>query len=156
MTFRLAVAFQLRSTMVNFRRAPFTLVACLALGAFGAGCGGDDEESSGSNPAPAEEPADSGGGAAESGGKAVKAVKVDMKDTTFVPMDATVAKGGTITWTNSDGFAHTVTKDSGPGADFDSGNVDGGATFKQKFAAAGKIDYLCEIHPGQTGTITVK
>lgn len=129
------------------------LVACLALGAFGAGCGGDDEEeSSGSNPAPAEAPADKPAG----GGSGAKAVKVDMKDTTFVPMDATVAKGGTITWTNSDGFAHTVTKDSGPGADFDSGNVDGGATFKQKFAAAGKIDYLCEIHPGQTGTITVK
>ncbi len=134
-----------------------TLVACLALGAFGAGCGGDDEEeSSGSNPAPTEEPADTGGDAAEPTAKAVKALKVDIKDTKFVPEDVVVATGGTITWTNSDDFAHTVTKDGGPGADFDSGNMDGGATFEQKFATAGKIDYLCEIHPGQTGTITVK
>lgn len=135
------------------RRALLTLVACLALGAFGAGCGGDDEEDSGGAPAPAEEPADKPAGG---GGSGSKAVTVDMKDTTFVPMDASVAKGGTITWTNSDGFAHTVTKDGGPGVDFDSGNVDGGGTFKQKFAVAGVIDYVCKIHASQTGTITVK
>ena len=134
------------------------LLACLALGAVGAGCGGDDDEDAGgSSPAPAEEPAPteepSGKSDADAGGKAVK---VDMKDTTFVPMEVSVAKGGTITWTNSDSFAHTVTKEAGPGADFDSGNLDGGGTFKQKFAAVGTIDYLCDIHPGQTGTITVE
>ena len=79
-----------------------------------------------------------------------------MKNTTFVPMTASVAKGGTITWTNSDSFAHTVTKEGGPGQDFDSGNVDGGGTFKQRFDAAGKIDYVCTIHPSQTGSITVE
>src|SRR5680860_806187 len=135
--------------MVDLKRALPMLVACLALGAFGAGCGGDDEEEdSGAAEAPA--------GLSAGGGSGAKAVKVDMKDTTFVPMDASVAKGGTITWTNSDGFAHTVTKEEGPGADFDSGNVDGGGTFKQKFTAAGVIDYVCSIHASQTGTITVK
>jgi len=138
---------------MDLKRALPTLVACLALGAFGAGCGGDDEEedSGGGGPAPAQEPAEK-----PAGGGGSKAVKVDMKDTTFVPMDVSVAKGGTITWTNSDGFAHTVTKDGGPGVDFDSGNVDGGGTFKQKFATAGVIDYVCKIHASQTGTITVK
>ena len=62
-----------------------------------------------------------------------------------------MAKGGTITWTNSDDFAHTVTKEGGPGPEFDSDNVDGGGTFKQKFTAVGKIDYLCNIHPGADG-----
>ncbi len=130
------------------------LVACLALGAFGAGCGGDDEKDPGSSGgAPTQEPAGGGGADSGSGGKAVK---VDMKDTTYIPQDVSVAKGGTITWTNSDGFAHTVTKEGGPGPEFDSGNIDGGATFKQKFAAVGKIDYVCNIHPTQTGTITVE
>ena len=67
-----------------------------------------------------------------------------------------VKAGGTITWTNEDSFAHTVTKGSGPGAKFDSGTVDGGGTFKHKFDTAGKIDYVCTIHPNQTGTITVE
>jgi plastocyanin len=138
---------------MDSRRAFPTLIACLALGAFGAGCGGDDEEepAGGGSSAPAEE--EPTGGGAEAGGKAVK---VDTKDTKFVPKAVTVPKGGTITWTNSDSFPHTVTKEKGPGPKFDSGNMEGGATFEQTFDAAGKIDYICKIHPGQAGTITVQ
>jgi len=138
---------------MELRRAIPALGACLALGVLGAGCGGDDEEPSSGSGGATEEPA--GGGAADSG-SGTKAVKVDMKDTTYIPQDVSVAKGGTITWTNSDGFPHTVTKEAGPGPEFDSGNIDGGATFEQKFAAVGKIDYVCDIHPTQTGTITVE
>ena len=79
-----------------------------------------------------------------------------MKDIQFVPTDVTVYAGTTITWTNSDQVAHTVTKEGGPGADFDSGNVDPGATFEQTFDGPGTVDYVCTIHPGQTGTVTVK
>jgi len=138
---------------MELRRAIPALGVCLALGVHGAGCGGDDEEPSSGSGGATEEPA--GGGAADSG-SGTKAVKVDMKDTTYIPQDVSVAKGGTITWTNSDGFPHTVTKEAGPGPEFDSGNIDGGATFEQKFAAVGKIDYVCDIHPTQTGTITVE
>jgi plastocyanin len=139
--------------MPDLKRTFPTLIACLALGAFGAGCGGDDEEepAGGGGSAPAEEPT---GGGAESGGG--EAVKVDTKNTKFIPKAVTVPKGGTITWTNSDSFPHTVTKDKGPGPKFDSGNLEGGDTFEQTFDAAGKIDYLCKLHPGQTGTITVE
>ena len=115
---------------------------CLALTLAAAGCG-DDEESSGGEGA---KPAPSGG----------SAVKVDMKDVAYVPMEVTVKKGGTITWTNSDAFPHTVTKESGPGPKFDSGNIGDGESFKQKFTVAGKIDYFCEIHSNQKGTITVE
>ncbi len=79
-----------------------------------------------------------------------------MKDIQYVPKDVTVKKGGTVTWTNSDTVAHTVTKESGPGAEFDSGNLDVDATFEQKFTAPGKVNYVCTIHPNQTGTVTVK
>jgi len=138
---------KLGSIEMDFRRALPVSIACLALGAFGVGCGGDEEESSSAGTPPP---------AGESAGPARKAVAVDMKDTQYVPAEVKVLKGGTITWSNSDGFAHTVTKEGGPGAEFDSGNIDGGGTFKQKFAAAGKVDYACTIHPTQTGTITVE
>ena len=29
-------------------------------------------------------------------------------------------------------------------------------SFHEKFAAVGKVDYVCTIHPTQTGTITVE
>ena len=45
-----------------------------------------------------------------------------MKDIEFDPKDVTVAKGGTVTWTNNEAVAHDVTKEDGPGPDFASGN----------------------------------
>ena len=128
------------------------LMSCLALGLVTAGCGSDDEKDGGSaktTEQPAGKPASPGGGA-----KA--AVAAGMKNTQFVPMEITVKRGGTIKWTNDDSFPHTVTKQSGASPQFDSGTVNGGGTFKQKFDKAGTIDYVCTIHPNQTGTITVE
>ena len=131
------------------------LMSCLALGLVGAGCGSDDEKkdsgSAKTTAPPATKPA-----SPATGGAAKSAVAVSMKNTQFVPMEVTVKRGGTVTWTNKDSFPHTVTKESGPGARFDSGTVDGAGTFKQKFDKAGTIDYVCTIHPNQTGTITVE
>lgn len=127
------------------------LASCVALGLVAAGCGSDDEKDSGSaetTEQPAEQPAEKPAGEGT--------VSVSMKNTLFVPMDVTVKAGGTVTWKNDDSFAHTVTKGSGPGPQFDSKQVDGGGTFEQKFAKPGKIDYLCTIHPTQTGSITVE
>ena len=127
------------------------LVAALALTLPLAACGGDDDEGSGGAATTQEEtqPAGDSGGGGET-------VKVSMKNIKFVPQDVTVPTGGKVEWTNDDQVAHTVTKGSGPGAEFDSGNVDAGGKFSQAFEAAGKIDYVCEIHPAQTGTITVE
>jgi plastocyanin len=131
------------------------LISCLALALTFAACGDDDDDDGGGSAStPTTEQTDTGGGGATkpNGG----AETVDMKDIQFVPKDVTVKAGTTITWTNSDQVAHTVTKDGGPGADFDSGNVDPGATFEQTFDKPGKVDYVCTIHPGQAGTVTVK
>ena len=129
------------------------LASCLALVA--AGCGDDDDDDGGGGGSgeattrqPAEQPSTTGG--------TPTVVKVSMKDTLFIPKDVRVSVGGTIKWTNDDSFAHTVTKGSGPGPAFDSGTVDGGETFQQKFDTAGTIDYVCKIHPNQTGSITVE
>jgi plastocyanin len=133
-------------------RRPVTLFACLALAAGGAlaGCGSNDNsDSSGSSsppPAAAPPPAAS----ASSG----KEVKVTMKNIKFVPAAITAKVGQKIVWTNTDGQTpHTVTATGG--ANFDSGTLPAGKTFEYTPTKAGKIDYVCTIHQGQSGTITV-
>jgi plastocyanin len=76
-----------------------------------------------------------------------------MKDIQFKPENVTVKVGQTVTWTNDDPVAHTVTAKSG--ADFDSGTVSPGGRFAFAAKKAGKISYVCTIHPNQKGTITV-
>jgi plastocyanin len=136
------------------------LFACLALGLVGAGCGGDDDGGGGGGDEAAggearkEQPAGGGGGAA-----APKSATVSMKNISFEPADVTVAKGGTVTWTNDDSVGHDVTKSGGPGKGFKSGSPGGmgsGDTFEHTFDTAGKIEYVCTVHPGMEGTVTVK
>src|SRR5215210_2744476 len=122
------------------------LISCLALGLTFAACGDDDDDDGGGSASTTTtEQTDTGGGATKPAGGSET---VDMKDIQFVPKSVTVEAGTTITWTNSDQVPHTVTKEGGPGADFDSGNVDPGATFEQTFDEPGKVDYVCTIHPG--------
>lgn len=130
------------------------MLAALALGAALAACG-DDEDEEGGSAQTTEQPADTSSdtGAAAAGGETVE---VGMKDIQYVPKAVTVKAGGTVKWTNSDSVTHTVTKKSGPGQKFDSRNMQVGDTFEQKFDTPGKVDYLCTIHPNQTGTVTVE
>lgn len=132
------------------------LLAVLALGLVGAGCGGgDDDEGEPAGAATTEQPA--GGGETGAGEPAESGVtEIAMKDIEFVPHDVTVAPGTKLLWTNDDAVAHTVTKESGPGEEFDSGNVGPGDTYELSVQETGKIEYVCTIHPGQDGTITVE
>jgi plastocyanin len=131
------------------------LIACLALGLVAAGCGDDDDSSDSGSANTAAETAAAPQGAATAPASG-EVVDVDIKDVKFNPKDLTIKKGETVKWTNSDGFPHDVTKEGGPGSDFKSKTLESGDTFEQTFDTAGKIDYLCTIHSGQTGTITVK
>jgi len=125
---------------------PLTALAvCVALaGGTLAACGDDDEESASTTPAAA--PATTGA--------AADVVVVDMKDIEYVPRNATAKVGQTVRWTNSDPVAHTVTAKSG--SDVDSGTIDPGKDFETRFDRPGKVDYVCTIHPNQTGTVTVR
>jgi len=134
---------------------PALLLSCLALALVATGCGGDDEgEDGGGAGGQAEEqeqPADTGGGGG--GGKAVS-----MKDIKFKPASLNVAKGTTVTWTNDDSVDHDVTKTGGAGPKFSSGtgNMAKGDTYKHTFDTAGKVEYVCTVHPNMTGSVTVK
>ncbi len=81
---------------------------------------------------------------------------IDIKNMMFKPPQITVAKGGTVTWTNNDSVAHTVTDDltnvGGPA----SGNIAPGSTYSFTFTKAGSFQYHCTIHPSMRGTIVVK
>ena len=127
------------------------LIACLALTI--AACGDDDDDDgggTGASPTATETTAPP----AETGGETVT---VDIPAIEFDPADVTVTAGTTVKWTNTDDIAHTVTKEGGPGPDFDSGDIEpGSGEFEQTFDQKGTIDYLCTIHAGQKGTVTVE
>jgi plastocyanin len=75
-----------------------------------------------------------------------------IADFAFMPSSATVASGGTITWTNQDGTAHTVTFNSGP----DCLTIPGsGGSQTIKFNVAGTYPYHCDFHRTMTGSVTV-
>lgn len=77
---------------------------------------------------------------------------VTIANFSFSPTPLTVKVGSTVTWTNQDSVAHTVTADDGS---FESSHIGGGGTFTQTFAKAGTFAYHCSIHPSMKATITV-
>ena len=79
----------------------------------------------------------------------------------FTPYTVTVGVGGTVTWTNNDSAAHTVTsgtvEDSeSVGAIFDSSIIMSGKAFEYTFDEAGEYDYFCVVHPWMTGIVIVE
>jgi plastocyanin len=78
--------------------------------------------------------------------------EVFIQGMAFTPATITVKAGTTITWTNKDGYAHTVTSDTQL---FDSGSVKSNGTFSYTFATAGTFPYHCTIHTSMTAKVVV-
>jgi plastocyanin len=123
-----------------------TLTTCLVVAALGTGlaaCGGygdDSPTTAAKAPAPTTAPA-------------VAGAKVSVQDNTFKPETMKVKVGDTITWTNEGAVAHTVTATDG--ADFDSGTLAPGKSFRFTPDQPGTISYVCNFHAGMQGTIEV-
>jgi plastocyanin len=137
-------------SLVHMKRIPLLLLALLALAA--AGCGSSNKSSSSlsSSSAPAtttSSSSTSGGTAAPSSGKTVT---IDMKNIQFNPKTVTVKVGTTVKWVNQDSAPHNVT-----GGPLHSPTFGNGGTFTYKATKAGKISYVCTIHPGMTATLNV-
>ena len=79
--------------------------------------------------------------------------EVWMQNTMFNPATITVPINTTIKWTNKDGFAHTVTSDSGW---FDSGTINANGTFSRQFTTVGTFPYRCSIHSMMTAKVIVQ
>jgi len=77
----------------------------------------------------------------------------------YLPYEVTIAVGATVTWSNDDAAAHTVTSGTpadGPDGIFDSGLFMSGGTFEFTFEETGTYDYFCMVHPWMTGIIHVE
>ena len=80
------------------------------------------------------------------------AAQVEIVDFTFKPSTLTVKAGTTVTWTNRDGFAHTVDSEDDS---FVSESLNQGDSFRHTFETTGTFPYICGIHNSMTGTVTV-
>ena len=78
---------------------------------------------------------------------------VSITSAGFQPNALSVKVGTTVTWTNNDSAAHTVTSDTA--GVFDSGPINQGTTFKFTFSQAGTFTYHSTSDTGWTGTVTV-
>jgi len=132
-------------------RRALTVLTCLALaaGTAFAGCGDDDEDAA-STPAAPPPAAEEAPEASEGVGHVVS---VGMKDIKYVPEEVTAKVGQKIVWTNNEAIPHNVTATDG--ADFKSDTLNEGDTFEYTPMAAGTIAYVCTIHKGQNGSVTV-
>jgi plastocyanin len=81
---------------------------------------------------------------------------IKINNMMFTPSQITVAKGGTVTWTNDDTTTHTVVDDLANVGGPHSGDIAPGSTYSFTFNKAGSFQYHCTIHPSMRGTIVVK
>jgi plastocyanin len=129
------------------------LVAGLTL-AFAA-CGASGTGSGGSTPPTDAAPSVVAGGGGTGSCSVVSAtgeVAGTIQDNTFDPNPVTLTVGQTVTFTNEDSIAHTITLDDGS---CDTGNIEGGASAGMTFSAAGSYPFHCNIHSSMTGTFEV-
>lgn len=111
-------------------------LAALALAV--AGCGSDDDD----------------GGGSTNDGSAGKPGEVAMTDSLkFEPAEITVKVGDKVTWRNTGSIPHNAIADDGQ---FRSPIFGEGKTYSFTARKAGEIRYVCTLHPGMDGTITVE
>jgi plastocyanin len=132
------------TSLVGMKRIPLLLLAVLALAAAGCGSSSSDNSNSASTPAPAA--TTDTGTSASSGGT----VTIDMKNIAFNPKSVTVKVGQTVKWTNSDDAPHNVT-----GGPLKSKKFGKGGSFEFTPKKAETISYVCTVHPGMDGKLTV-
>lgn len=87
----------------------------------------------------------------------------------YLPRQITIDTNDSITWTNNDTEAHTVTSGIGAGIEslmnnkrgtlngiFDSGMFKPGQSWMHIFTSPGTYTYFCTIHPWMEGVVTVR
>jgi plastocyanin len=95
-----------------------------------------------------------GGGSGVTTAPGAEAATITIKDFAYgAPL--TVPPGATVTVTNMDAAAHTVTADKGKAFDAKVAGHGGTATLTAP-SAPGTYPYHCTYHPDMHGTLTVK
>jgi len=128
---------------MRFHRLPALAAVAAALAV--AGCSSKVETTT----APAENP----GAPAKQPAGTKDSKTVTMRDIEFKPNKIDVKVGQTVKWVNEDSVEHDAVAENG---EFKSELFGQQGTFAYKTKKAGTINYVCTVHPGMTGTITVK
>lgn len=134
-----------------------TIAAFLAAGALlFAACGDDDDDSASPDESTETTAADSGDTGSDDdstgGGEAVDTVEI--VDFEYAPVDATVAAGSEVTFTNADGTPHTATASDGSfNTDSIDGDAEGTITAPDE---PGEYAYICSFHPFMKGNLIVE
>lgn len=125
----------------------------VVLGLFLLGCTSPNYSNSG-NPTAASTPAleTVAGTPTPSVEQASTPISVQISMFSFSPATVTVPVGTTVTWTNQDSAAHTVTSDTGA---FDSGSLSQGGSWSNTFNQPGSYAYHCAFHGSMHGTVVV-
>jgi plastocyanin len=127
-----------------------TLLTCCAALAV-AGCGGDDEPST--TPPAQEEAQTTDTATTEATGGAGEEVEIRIENFAYSPADATAKVGQTVRWKQEDSAPHDV--DSQSGERIKSPVMEKGGEFEYTPKEAGKVSYICSIHPNMKATLTV-
>jgi len=85
--------------------------------------------------------------------RATTLVDVGVYDNRFEDATVTVRPGTTVRWRNYGMHKHTVT---GPGGQWDSGDLDFGQEYSATFTQPGRYEYYCRHHEGMRGTVIVQ
>ena len=80
----------------------------------------------------------------------------ERTDECYIPSSVTVPAGSTVTWSNDDTAAHTVTSSPDSPMQFNSDLFLAGATYDVTFDDPGEYPYLCIVHPWMVGTVIVE
>jgi plastocyanin len=78
--------------------------------------------------------------------------EVYIENMAFTPSTLNVYVNATVTWTNKDAAAHTVTSDA---VLFESGSIPSNGTFSYTFTSVGTFHYHCSFHSSMVGTVVV-
>ena len=73
-------------------------------------------------------------------------------DQYYMPVNASIPKDATVTWTNKDVAPHTATASDGS---FDTGIFNAGSSASAMVKGQGDIQYHCTIHPWMHGSLQV-
>ncbi len=131
-----------RTTPHRVSRVAITGAALLMLAA----CNGTAEDET-----PIDAAGDEGTAETTEATEAVQTDIVSMIDNEFEPAANEVAAGSTVTWVHDGEEQHNVIFDDGTESEL----LDSGQTYERTFDEAGDYPYVCTLHAGMEGTVTV-
>jgi plastocyanin len=154
------------SILVGLLALAVTLATIIAVGSVSAQNSTNQQQSSSIDNSGSNNSTSSNSTSTASGSKvAIQEEASEMGDQAYDPNPVKVKAGDTITWTNDDSQAHTVTSgtdssDPNMGKAFDSSPglntlLSTAQTFSHKFTTAGEFPYFCQLHPTMVGKVVV-